>query len=169
MRLPDIVLVADARLGAEECAVKVNDLQGDRRPLAGPHVGIEELGDALVAVLSRELSQSASRLLSVDDVEYYLACCESAAPVTVRTVLACVSLEDLTRILRGLLQDHWAILHLPLILEDLLRLEYVPVDTSALELFDPRRPVSPTTSPAELSGWRWSLRELEAVLWASTR
>ncbi len=87
-----------------------------------------------------ELLRNAPRLLSVRDVEVELH--RMGQPDLVRAVLEDLSIGDLTRVLRELLDGGLSIRDLATVLERLLRFDTIDVDADACAVFDERLALS---------------------------
>jgi type III secretion protein V len=131
--------------------------------------------DFVVHNVYAELRRRAGRLLGLEDVEYQLArlryqlltfgggepgefpsefVLDGPFPELVHAALARYSLGDLTRILRGLVEEGLSIQNVPRILDRLLHYDTVPVGLNGLVLFDDRLPSVAGAAPRRREGWR---------------
>lgn len=112
----------------------------------------------VVLILYGELSRHCFRLVDANEVEYLLAQLEQAFPELVLVTMENCSVEDITRVLRSLVQEGISIRNLRAILERLLQYDALGVDASNLILFDDRLALPEDT--AEMLKDRWpSYRE----------
>jgi hypothetical protein len=77
----------------------------------------------LILAIYVELSRLTNRLLGVEDVTYQLAKLELACPELLHDVIGRFSIGDITRVLRGLLEERLPIRNLPAILERLVQID----------------------------------------------
>jgi hypothetical protein len=120
-------------------AVRVND-----------HVS-PPLRGSLAWAAYQHLSSRADRLVGIEDVEYALVQLGDAVPELVSATLASLSLGDLTRALRALVEEHVPVRNLVALLERLLQYDSIPADAFSHVVLDDRLPVGGTD--VEL-GWR---------------
>jgi hypothetical protein len=113
VRIPPILLVPSGALAPGTIAVKVGDW------LEAP-VPVLDDGFAVVAV-KQELERLAHRLVDLDEVDQLLALLGATFPVLVRAVVSTVPLDELTRVLRGLLRERVSVRDLRGILELVIR------------------------------------------------
>jgi flagellar biosynthesis component FlhA len=104
-------------------------------------------------VLYGEVSRLAECLLSMEDVEGQLAELDSSFPELTRAAAARFSLEDLTRVLRGLLREKISIRNLRGILEQLLRYDTVRIDSRRYIVMDDRLPTPEGATGPVTSSW----------------
>jgi type III secretory pathway component EscV len=102
-------------------------------------------------LLAAEARRLAERLLTIDDVEGQIAELDTAFPELTRAALARFSLEDITRVLRGLLRERISIRNLRGILEQLLRYDTVRAGSRTNIVLDGRLPVGNKAAGAD--GW----------------
>ena len=90
--------------------------------------------------VAAEIRRCAHRLLSSADAEHLLAQLETVSPELIRASVsfARYPLEDLTRVLRALLEEGLSIRNLSAIAEQLLEYEAITVDAIQYIVFDPR-------------------------------
>ena len=106
----------------------------------------------VLLALAVEIRRLADRLLSSDDVDYLLAQLDPFFPDLVHAVLGLLSLDDLTRVLRGLVEEGVSIGNLPAILDRLLRYDTIP-DAPGCEILDNRLPLRRTTPFDRAVAW----------------
>ena len=104
-------------------------------------------------VLFGEVSHLAERLLSIDDVEGQVAELDQSFPELTRTAAARFSLEDMTRVLRGLLRERISIRNLRGILEQLLRYDTVRIDSRRYIVLDGRMPTREDATGPVTNSW----------------
>jgi type III secretion protein V len=150
-----------APMGGGDFAV-VSEL--DRRTIQ--QAGLASLGprEFVLQVLALEIIQVADRLLSTDDVEYLLARLKREFPDLVRATLVRFTVEDLTRVLRGLLRERLAIRDLPTILGRLLEYDTIPVDAGDAGVLDDGLPVENPASSDAVAAWESYLAFVRAGL-----
>jgi hypothetical protein len=108
----------------------------------------DPLGTIVLALTGELNDGGAEKLLGQEEVEYEIAQLEQDFPNMVRPVLERYSLEDITRVLRGLVRENVSIQNLPVILERLLLFETIPADASLFFVLDDRLPI-PEWLPGE--------------------
>lgn len=113
VNLPRIDWKPTSRLGQGLLAVKINDRFG---PPVRPASASDVYGR-----IEAEVAARPDRLLATSDVEYSLGLLRDAVPQLVRAVMSWLSVDDLTRVLRGLLAERVAVHDLRGILEHVLR------------------------------------------------
>ena len=99
-----------------------------------------------------EVSRLAECLLSIEDVEGQLAELDSSFPELTRAA-ARFSLEDLTRVLRGLLTEKISIRNLRGILEQLLCYDTIRIDSRGYIVMDDRLPTPEDATRPVTSSW----------------
>ncbi len=107
----------------------------------------------LILALASEIRATAERLLSVEDTEYNVAQLEPAFPQLVRIAAARLSLQELTRVLRGLLREGLSIGNVRAILERLLQYDTIAADADASIVFDDRLVVEDGRPTGTVDGW----------------
>lgn len=132
--------------GAAIAAIDRRDLDTVKRARPGiwtwtapSHVGL---------VLAGELRCHAARLVDTESVEHELALLSQAFPDLVEAVLEVVSLGDVTRVFRGLVDEEVSLRDLRGILERLLTFDRVFADTLEHAVFDDRLVVDTTLALA---------------------
>src|SRR5579859_6420031 len=141
-----------------EIIVQIND-----RSL--PLVAIQPLStDELAKQILDILSKTAKALISIDDLEYRIARLYTTHPTLVKAALARFSLEDLTRVARGLVSKGETILDLRLVLEQLLEFDTIPIAPATYAILDSRLAISPGTSQASTNSWQNYLKFLNQPL-----
>jgi hypothetical protein len=104
----------------------------------------------VVGVVSNEIRRMAHLLLDVEYVEYQLAQLQYAFPEVVRAATEHYSVEDLTRVLRGLVVEGLSIRDMQAILERLLRYDTISIDpASRYIVLDDRLVLKEEPPPAE--------------------
>ncbi len=103
--------------------------------------------------LCGDVSRLAERLLSIDDVEGQLAQLDQSFPELTRAAAARFSLEDMTRVLRGLLREKISIRNLRGILEQLLRYDTVRIDSRRYIVLDDRMPIREDPTGPVTNSW----------------
>lgn len=130
LRLPQLVLTPSQDVPQGTTAVKLNHLLG--RPVRSQPRDV-------VGVIQAEVLRSASRLLSVEEVEYELyQLYDKAFPQLVGAALTQISLVELTRVLRGLLAERVSIRDLRALLERLMQYATVPANPTRYVVLDQR-------------------------------
>jgi hypothetical protein len=133
VRPPAMFLLPVEDVSSGTLRLKVNNLVSPPMPY----------GSSVAGAVGVELRRQASRLLGIEDVETQLDLLDEIFPQLVSATLEHVSLGDLTRILRGLLEEGVSIRDLRAILERLVQFDTIPVDLEKYIAFDDRLPVSP--------------------------
>jgi len=144
LRLPELMLTPSPHVPQGTVAVKVNHLTG--RPVRSQPRDIAR-------VIGAEVLRSASRLLSVEEVEYELSKLQKAFPELVQAALTLIPLADLTRVLRGLLAERVSVRDLRAILERLMQYGAVPIDPIRYAVLDQRLPEVETAGLAPTDRW----------------
>jgi len=103
--------------------------------------------------LANELRQRAAWLVSLEDVEYQMAQLEPDYPQLVYAVMELYTMEDVTRILRGLAAENVPIRDLRAVFEPLLRYDAIPVDGSDLQVMDARLPIAYPGADGSTTNW----------------
>jgi FHIPEP family len=145
LRLPELILASSSAVPQGTVAVNINHLPG--RPLRSRPRDIAR-------VIRAEVLRSASRLLSVEEVEYELYELQKAFPELVEAALMLISLGDLTRVLRGLLAERVSVHDLRALLERLVQYGMVPADPTRYVVLDQRIPQVETTGLSAADRWR---------------
>jgi hypothetical protein len=105
----------------------------------------------VVGVVSNEIRRMAHLLLDVEYVEYQLAQLQYAFPEVVRAATEHYSVEDLTRVLRGLVVEGLSIRDMRAILERLLRYDTISIDSVRYFVLDDRLVLKEEPPPAQLA------------------
>jgi hypothetical protein len=92
-----------------------------------------------------ELLRFADWLLTMDDVEYYLAQLEQAFPDLVHAVFKRYSLADITALIQALVGEGISIRNLRAVLENLLQFAVIETDATQIIVFDDRLALLPGT------------------------
>jgi hypothetical protein len=143
VRLPPLFLRRVDDLPAGMLRLAVNNLVTPPAPCS----------PSLTEGVKAELRRQASRLLSIEDVEYMLARLDGVFPELVSATLEQVPLGDLTRVLRALLEEGVRIRDLRAILERLLQYDTVPVDANRYCVLDDRLPLPIDPPPPPAPPW----------------
>jgi type III secretion protein V len=111
--------------------------------------------DYVALLVQGEVSRLADRLLSIGEVEDVLAQLDQAFPELLQATLMRFSVEEITRVLRGLIRERVSIRNLRSILEALIQYDTIPiVPRQKHVVLDDRLPLPERTPPEAVRNWR---------------